>query len=129
MFYLRLSDWQGSLMPFHQSYPWEREIETLLPKRRTAAGAGEAEVKDALLISSGSRRTIRQGTTVISELGGVDKFEPVSGGGEMDHAEATGQLVVTGDDGAVDLEVAGYVPDAVALLVERPVMLDLHPAV
>src|SRR5262245_18839829 len=39
-------------------------------------------------------------------LGGVDKFEPVSGGGEMDHSEKTaGQLVVAGGDGAVDLQV------------------------
>ncbi|TWH78271.1 hypothetical protein IQ25_04227, partial [Novosphingobium taihuense] len=30
-------------------------------------------------------------------LGGVDKFEPVSGGGEMDHPEeAVGQLIVSG---------------------------------
>ncbi|WCP15805.1 Non-homologous end joining protein Ku [Sphingobium sp. AntQ-1] len=63
-------------------------------------------------------------------LGGVDKFEPVSGGGEMDHAEeAIGQLVVAGCDGTVDFEVPEHTLDAVALLVERSVMLDLHPAV
>ncbi len=63
-------------------------------------------------------------------LGGVDKFEPVSGGGEMDHAEeAAGQLVVAGGDSSVDLEMAEYALDAVALLVERSVMLDLHPSV
>nr|WP_242415185.1 hypothetical protein [Sphingomonas panni] len=63
-------------------------------------------------------------------LGGVDKFEPVSCGGEVDHAEeAAGQLVVTCGDGAVDLEVAEHALDAVSLLVERPVMLDLDPPV
>lgn len=51
-------------------------------------------------------------------LGGVDKFEPVSGGGEMDHAEeAIGQLIVAGCDGAVDLEMTKHALDAVALLV------------
>lgn len=60
----------------------------------------------------------------------MDKFEPVSGGGEMDHAEeAAGQLVVAGGDSSVDLEMAEYALDAVALLVERSVMLDLHPSV
>lgn len=48
----------------------------------------------------------------------------------MDHSEeAAGQLVVAGGDGTVDLEVAEHALDAVALFVERPVMLDLHPAV
>ncbi len=63
-------------------------------------------------------------------LGRVDKFEPVSGGSKMDHAEeAVGQLIVAGGDGAVDLELAEHALDAVALLVERPVMLDLYAAV
>ncbi len=48
----------------------------------------------------------------------------------MDHAEeAAGQLVVAGGDSSVDLEMAEYALDAVALLVERSVMLDLHPSV
>lgn len=64
------------------------------------------------------------------ELGGVDKFEPVSGAGEMNHAEeAIGQLVVAGGDGPVDLELTEHALDAVALLVERSVMFDLHPPV
>ena len=63
-------------------------------------------------------------------LGGVDKFKPVSGSGEMDHAEeAIGQLVVAGGDGAVDLEVTEHALDAVALLIEHPVMFDLHATV
>ncbi len=63
-------------------------------------------------------------------LGGVDKFEPVSSGCEVDHAEeATGQLVVACGDSSVDLEVAEHALDAVALFVERPVMLNLHSAV
>ena len=64
------------------------------------------------------------------DLGGVDKFEPVSGCGDMDHAEeAVGQLVVSGGDRSVDLEVAKHPLDTVALLVERPVMLDFHAAI
>ena len=60
----------------------------------------------------------------------MDKFEPVSGGGEMDHAEeAVGKLVVAGGDGAVDFEVPEHALDPVALLVERPVMFDFHAAV
>ena len=60
----------------------------------------------------------------------MDKFEPVSGGGEMDHAqEAVGQLVVAGGVGTVDLEMAEHALDAVTLLVELPIMLDLHAAV
>ena len=63
-------------------------------------------------------------------LGGVDKFEPVSGGGDMDHAEeAVGELVVAGGDGAVDFEMTEHALDAVLLLVERAVMFDLHPAI
>jgi uncharacterized protein GlcG (DUF336 family) len=63
-------------------------------------------------------------------LGGVDKFEPVSGGGDMDHSEeAVGQLVVSGGDRSVDLEVAEHALDTVALLVERPIMFDFHAAV
>jgi len=64
------------------------------------------------------------------ELGGVDKFEPVSGGGEMDHSEkAAGQLIVSAGNGAVDLEVSEHALDSVALFVERPAMLDLHAPV
>ncbi len=61
---------------------------------------------------------------------GVDKFEPVSGSGETDHAEeAVGELVVSGGDGAVNLEMAEHALDAIAPLVEHPIMLDLHTAV
>ncbi|GEM_PF-2003698 len=64
------------------------------------------------------------------ELGGVDKFEPVSGGGEMDHSEeAVGQLIVSGGNGPVDLEMAEHALDAVALLVEGPIMLNFYAAV
>ena len=60
----------------------------------------------------------------------MDKFEPVSGGGDMDHAEeAVGELVVAGGDGAVDFEMTEHALDAVLLLVERAVMFDLHPAI
>lgn len=60
----------------------------------------------------------------------MDKFEPVSGRGDMDHAEeAVGELVIAGGDGAVDLEVAEHAFDAIALLVERPIVFDLHASV
>ncbi len=56
----------------------------------------------------------------------MDKFEPVSGGRYMNDAEeAVGQLVVSGGDGVIDLELAEHAFDPVALLVEHPVMLDL----
>lgn len=48
----------------------------------------------------------------------------------MDHAEeAACQLIVSGGDGAVDLELAEHAFDVVALLVERPVIVDFHAAV
>jgi len=48
----------------------------------------------------------------------------------MDHAEeAVGQLIVTGGDGTVDLQVAEHALDAVTLFVEHPVVLDLHATV
>lgn len=60
----------------------------------------------------------------------MDKFEPVSGSGEMDHPEeAVGQLIVSSGDGAVNLELSEHALDAIALLVERPIMLDLHTTI
>ncbi|NIJ09434.1 hypothetical protein FHS31_003066 [Sphingomonas vulcanisoli] len=60
----------------------------------------------------------------------MDKFEPVSGGGDMDHAEeAFGELVVAGCDGAVDFKAAEEAFDMIAFLIERPVVFDLDPAV
>jgi hypothetical protein len=48
----------------------------------------------------------------------------------MDHAEeAVGELIVAGSDGTVDSEMAEHALDAIALLVECTVMLDLHTAV
>lgn len=48
----------------------------------------------------------------------------------MDHSEeAVGQLIIPGGDGAVDLELSEHALDAVALLVERPIMLDFHTAI
>jgi hypothetical protein len=63
-------------------------------------------------------------------LAGVDKFEPVSGGGEVNHSEeATGKLVVAGGDSPIDLEMAEHALDAVTLFVKRPIMFDFHAAV
>ena len=50
--------------------------------------------------------------------GGVDKFDPASSGGKMSHAEeSVGKLVVTGGDGAVDLEVAEHTFNVVTVIV------------
>ena len=63
-------------------------------------------------------------------LGGVDKFEPVSGGGDVNHAEeAFGELIISSGDGAVDFQTAEEAFDVIAFLVERPVMFDLDAAV
>ena len=63
-------------------------------------------------------------------LGGVDKFEPVSGCSDMDHTEEVfGELVVSGGDGAVDFQATEEAFDVIAFLVERPVVLDLDPSV
>lgn len=65
-----------------------------------------------------------------SVLGGVDKFEPVSGGGDVNHAEeALGELIISSGDGAVDFQTAEEALDVIALPVERPVMFDLDAAV
>jgi hypothetical protein len=63
-------------------------------------------------------------------LGGVDEFEPVSGFCEMNHSkESVGELVISGGDGAVDLQMSEHPLDAVALPVEQPVMVDFHASV
>lgn len=65
-----------------------------------------------------------------SALGGVDKFEPVSCGSDVDHAEeALGELVITGGDGAVDFQATEKAFDMVSLFIERAVIFDLHAAV
>ena len=48
----------------------------------------------------------------------------------MDHSEeAVGQLIVSGGDGPVDLELPEHALDAIAPLVERPIVLDFHATV
>jgi hypothetical protein len=60
----------------------------------------------------------------------VDKFDPVSGGREVDHSEeAVGQLIVSGNDGVVDLELFEHALDALGLLVERPILLKSYAPV
>ncbi len=60
----------------------------------------------------------------------MDKFEPVSGCDNMDHAEeALGEFVVAGCDSAVDFQATEEAFDVVSLTVERPIMFDLYPAV
>ncbi|WP_420145893.1 hypothetical protein [Sphingobium sp.] len=60
----------------------------------------------------------------------MDEFEPVSGCGHIDHAhEAGGKLIISHGNGAADFQMAEHAFDAVALLVERPIMFNLYPAV
>jgi hypothetical protein len=60
----------------------------------------------------------------------VDKFEPVSGGSDVNHAEeAFGELVVSSCDGSVDFQASEEAFDLIPFLVERPVMFDFDPAV
>lgn len=47
----------------------------------------------------------------------------------MDYSEAVGQLMIARGNGPIDLEMIGYALAAVALLVERAVILDLQAAV
>lgn len=55
----------------------------------------------------------------------MDEFEQVAGGSDLDHAkEAFGELVVSGGDSSVDLEMTEHALDAVALLVEDAVVDD-----
>lgn len=60
----------------------------------------------------------------------MDEFEPVSGCCDVDHAhEGLCELVVSGGDRPVDLEMAEHALDAVALFVEDAVVLNFHAAV
>ena len=66
----------------------------------------------------------------IISLGGVDKFEPVFGSGDVNHAEeAFGELIIAGCNGAIDFQAAKEAFDVIALPVEGPVMFDFDPAV
>lgn len=58
-------------------------------------------------------------------LGSVDKFKQVAGGSDLDHAEeAFGELVVSGGDRAIDLEMTKHALDTIAFLVESAVVDD-----
>jgi hypothetical protein len=60
----------------------------------------------------------------------VDKFEPVSCCGEMEHSEeAVGEFVVSSGDGTVDFEMTDHALDAVALAIEALVPSDCRLAV
>jgi hypothetical protein len=60
----------------------------------------------------------------------VDKFEPVSCGGDVNHTEeAFGELVIAGGDGTIDFQTPEEAFDVVPFPVERPVMFDFYPAV
>ncbi len=63
-------------------------------------------------------------------LGGMEKFKPGSGCGDMDYSkEAVGELFASGGDGAVDFQVSEHLLDAVALLVESSLLVDLEASV
>jgi len=71
-----------------------------------------------------------QAFRIQQRLGGVDKFEPVSGGSDVNHAEeAFGELIISGCYGAVDFQTAEEAFDVVSFSVERAVMFDLDPAI
>jgi hypothetical protein len=60
----------------------------------------------------------------------VDKLEPVSVGGDVDHAEeAFGELVISGCDGAIDFQADEEAFDVVSFPLECLVMFDFDPAV
>ena len=60
----------------------------------------------------------------------MDKFEPVSGGGDTDHGEeAFGELVVACSDSAIDFQTAEGAFDVIVFTVKRLAMLDFDPAV
>jgi len=111
------------------STPNSRPIHLEWHKRAEADMPYPPNVKDAKIVEASFTRS-KFTNYLPRALGGVDKFKPVSGGSEMDHAEeAVSQLIIAGGDGTVDLEMAEHSLDAVALLVERSVILDLHAAV
>lgn len=63
-------------------------------------------------------------------MGGVDKFEPASDGDAVDDAEeAVDHLVAASGDATAYPELPKHVLDAVARLVERTAMPDLHPTI
>ena len=58
-------------------------------------------------------------------LGGVDAFEQVAGGCDLDDAEETlSELIVAGGDRAVNLEMTKHALDTIALFVEDAVVAD-----
>lgn len=72
-----------------------------------------------------NRKSIRTMRTISAPIFGAptlsdeDKFEPLSGGGTMNHAEeAIGQPVVADDGAAIDFEMAKRALVPVTLLIE-----------
>ena len=99
-------------------------------KENCCSLAGGGPLDDCQLRGDPARKEAVRLKYVAKVLGGVDKLEPVSGGGDMDHAEeAFGELVVSSGDGAVDFQATEEAFDVVSLTVERPVMFDLDPAI
>jgi hypothetical protein len=85
---------------------------------------------DALLPLHSRKRSARYlYVGVTNDLGGVDKFDPVTSWGDEQHAEeALGELIVSRGDSTVDLEVAEDTFDAIALAIEAFAIADCFGA-
>ena len=63
-------------------------------------------------------------------LGGVDKFELMSGGDDVNHVEeAFGELIISRGDGAVVFQAAEEALDVIAFFIECPLTFDLDAAI
>ena len=109
------------------AYSWNSRLFST-PRRSICFGPLQREIARQLPDQRNDPANIRGNGAGF--LGSVDKFEPVSGGGDVYHAhEGFGELVVSRGDGPVDFETPKHALDLIALLVEGTVMFDLHPAV
>lgn len=91
---------------------WERPS-SMAPKQDQSSQGGNV-IRCDIRKDLNKQRCQQRRKEWLLGLGRVDKYEPVSDGSEMAHAEeAVGQLVVGGNDGAVDLEMAGDAFDAI----------------
>lgn len=98
-----------------------------LPQKAPAVGGSRQWQLCAVIpaIRAGARRsrkrTFEPAQTGYFGSGGVDRFKPVSGGGDWDHAErAFGELIISRGDGASDFQAAEEAFDAIAFPGKRP---------
>jgi len=70
---------------------------------------GPGGIKDPRELYSSETASVPPTEASTGSLGGVDEFEPVSCGSNMNHAdEALGELVVSSSNGAVDFQSAKH---------------------